>query len=221
MLGNSVEKIYDNAFANKPITSIYAPDVTELGSFCFRNTGITEITDSSFPQLLNVGISSFEAMKSLQKIHLSKVTNIEKAYLCKDCTALKVFRFPSATSKTVQQLVGNDSNLLVCDMGSVTQLAGNVFYGASQLNILILRNTSIVSLQNTSSLNYTAFKQGGAGGTIYIPKVLYDHLGDNSSDDYKSATNWSTYDGYGTITWAKLEGSPYEDPDWDDSGFLT
>lgn len=48
------------------------------------------------------------------------------------------------------------------------------------------------------------------GGTIYIPKVLYDHLGDGTSLDYKAATNWSTVDGYGAITWAKIEGSAYE-----------
>ena len=49
-----------------------------------------------------------------------------------------------------------------------------------------------------------------SSGTIYIQKVLYDRLGDGASLDYKAATNWSTVDGYGTITWAKIESSAYE-----------
>lgn len=87
---------------------------------------------------------------------------------------------------------------------------GNMFTGCSSLNILILRrSSSIVSIGNNSFSN-SSFASGGTGGTIYIPKVLYDELGTGSSLDYKAATNWSTYDGYGTITWAKIEGSIYE-----------
>lgn len=58
--------------------------------------------------------------------------------------------------------------------------------------------------------NSNVFASGGTGGTIYIPKSLYDHLGDGSEYDYKAATNWSTIDSYGTITWAQIEGSEYE-----------
>ena len=65
-------------------------------------------------------------------------------------------------------------------------------------------------MNNSNILEGTPFASGGAGGTIYIPKSLYDHLGDGTSSDYKAATNWSTYDGYGTITWKKIEDSYYE-----------
>ena len=82
--------------------------------------------------------------------------------------------------------------------------------GASNFNVLILRSTSICPLTNIGGFSGTKFDNGKAGGTIYIPKVLYDHLGDGSANDYKSATNWSTLDGYGTVTWAKIEGTQYE-----------
>jgi hypothetical protein len=65
-------------------------------------------------------------------------------------------------------------------------------------------------MSNANAFSNSHFKSGGTGGTIYIPKVLYDHLGDNSSLDYKKATNWTTVNGYGTITWEKIEGSIYE-----------
>lgn len=89
------------------------------------------------------------------------------------------------------------------------------FTNCSALDTLILRkSSSICTLASTTALNHTKFKSGGAGGTIYIPEVLYNHLGDGTSLDYKSATNWATYDGYGTITWAKIEGSAYESTTW-------
>ena len=112
----------------------------------------------------------------------------------------------------------------------VTTLYNNAFYGSGQLThvdilggtinqafnncghlaTIILRSSSVSSLASTAAFTGTPFKSGGTGGTIYIPKSLYDHLGDNSASDYKAASNWSTVDGYGTITWAAIEGSIYE-----------
>ena len=66
-------------------------------------------------------------------------------------------------------------------------------------------------LGNINAFANTPFKSGGTGGTIYIPKSLYDHLGDGTANDYKAATNWSTVDGYGTITWKSIE-STHTDP---------
>lgn len=86
----------------------------------------------------------------------------------------------------------------------------NFFSGCTVLTTLILREAAIYTLVNISAFNSSPFASGGAGGTIYIPKALYDHLGDGTSSDYKAATNWSTINGYGTITWAKIEGSIYE-----------
>lgn len=82
---------------------------------------------------------------------------------------------------------------------------------SGKVDTLVLDVPSVVGMPNYSNITgTTAFKEGGTGGTIYIPKALYDHLGDGSEYDYKAATNWSTIDSYGTITWAQIEGSEYE-----------
>lgn len=86
----------------------------------------------------------------------------------------------------------------------------NILKNCSSLNTLVLRKTSISYMSNVNTLSGTPFASGGTGGTIYIPESLYNHLGDGTSSDYKAATNWSIYEGYGTITWAKIEGSQYE-----------
>lgn len=103
------------------------------------------------------------------------------------------------------------TTLTTVDFGpSLVRLSANFFNGATNVNTLIIRKTTIPTMSNASAISTTKFKSGGTGGTIYIPKVLYDHLGDGGSLDYKAATNWSTVNGYGTITWAKIEGSQYE-----------
>lgn len=89
-------------------------------------------------------------------------------------------------------------------------IAKQFFKNADSFDTLILREAAIFPLGGTDAFDGTPFASGGTGGTIYIPKTLYDHLGDNSANDYKAATNWSTVNGYGTITWAKIEGSIYE-----------
>ena len=117
--------------------------------------------------------------------------------------------FPNATSFTQIQNFMSCTRLKTADVGKVSSIGAQAF-ASTGLNTLILRRTSITTLGSTNTFSSTPFASGGSGGTIYIPKVLYDHLGDGTSSDYQSASNWSTLHGYGTITWAKIEGSQYE-----------
>lgn len=105
----------------------------------------------------------------------------------------------------------NNSHLQSIDLYSPEKIGLQWFASDTSLDTIIIRNANAVTpLANISAFNGTKFASGGAGGTIYIPKAMYDHLGDNSSLDYKAATNWATVNGYGTITWAQIEGSIYE-----------
>ena len=105
----------------------------------------------------------------------------------------------------------------VIDIGLDNNIKDNTFRNCTNLEVIIMRKSdAIQTLSNaTNVFAGSPFESGGAGATIYIPKALYDHLGDGTALDYKSATNWSTMDSYGTITWAQLEGSQFESAtDW-------
>ena len=106
------------------------------------------------------------------------------------------------------QRVFNYTRARIIDLGSNTIPAYTFAY--CTFNVLILRNSNRVSLEGINAFGNTVFGSGGSGGEIYILKELYDHLGDGSALDYKAANNWSTVDGYGTITWRQIEGSEYE-----------
>ena len=218
-LGSSVTSIGDYALAGKPITSIIAPSVTALGSMSLQNTQITTIDDTNFPSL---GVSSQYSvhlrMSSLQHITLSgqKISLASGSGALRENANLVSAEFPHCAENVSSSTVGMGSNafygdakLEIVDIGSCNSIGNTAFYNCSKLTTIIMRKTSLVTLNNTNSFNNSPFKSGGTGGHIYIPKVLYDQLG-TGTNDYKAATNWSTVDGYGTITWHQIEGSEYE-----------
>lgn len=219
-LGSSVTSIEEYAFAGKPITSITAPSVTSVKTYSLQNTQITTIDDTNFPSL---GVSSqynvLLRMSSLQHIKLSgqKIALSSGSSALRDNTNLISAEFPHCAESVATSAKGmggscfyGDTKLEIVDMGSCSSVGNSAFYNCSKLTTIIMRKTSLVTLNNTNAFSGSSFKNGGVGGTIYIPKALYDHLGDGTSSDYKAATNWSTVNGYGTITWHKIEGSIYE-----------
>lgn len=124
--------------------------------------------------------------------------------------AVTALAFPNLTGGT--RRFDGAASLQRIDLGAgLTSITMAEFFQCANLNTLVLRKADgVVSLASTNSFNGTPFASGGSGGTIYIPQSLYAHLGDGTSLDYKAATNWATYNGYGTITWAAIEGSVYE-----------
>lgn len=170
----------------------YCENINKVTTNSTDIKGAQAFMASSMTEFVGINLKSvssqqfFANCKSLKKIVIPKATYYENnmAYLC---TALEV-----------------------ADIGGGTINRGGVFQGCSALQTLIIRGNTVCNLGSVSNFAQTPFASGGSGGTIYIPKVLFDHLGDGSALDYKSATNWSTMDGYGTITWAQIEGSQYE-----------
>lgn len=151
----------------------------------------------------------FQGCSGVSKVHISLTNSISSNFFT-GCTGLTV-----AVMQQTQQggtaFFNGCTALEVADL-DVYQLRNNYFYNNTNLATIILRRTSDLTRLESVAVFATAnhFKSGGTGGTIYIPKVFYDELGTGSENDYKAATNWSTVDGYGTITWAQIEGSQYE-----------
>lgn len=220
------------AFYGSKVTTINAPNVTSVGEYAFQGS---ELTSISFPNLISVsthafggctktnrislpnatyiGNEAFISSTGLTSLFLPKVTSIG-TYTLSGCANLHILAMPSLTSIPQNGFRSGTGTggLQTLDLGkNCTSIGSMAFYSEDNLGLLILRRTNtLVSLAKNDSLNATKFASGRAGGTIYIPKVFYDHLGDGTSLDYQSATNWSIFYNYGTITWAQIEGSEYE-----------
>lgn len=143
--------------------------------------------------------------KKITTVNLAKATVISMSFLY-GSTVTKLVA-PKATHLYSSCCRGCTS-LTAVDVAA-TSIEAQSFYGATNLNLIVLRSSTVATMANANVLTNTKFMSGGAGGTIYIPKALYDQLG-TGTNDYKAASNWSTYDGYGTITWKPIEGSIYE-----------
>ena len=202
-----VTTIGDGAFTRcTKLKNFVFPKVTSSGNQSFRyDSEIEEITTTNFPLITNVSTSMFQDCSKIAKVFLPGANVGQQAFA--GCTSLKTAVFKSFSYS------GNFSNCSALEAADQTgggNVAAYAFSNCGALTTLVLRSSTLRALSNTNAFNGTPFKSGGAGGTIYIHKALYDHLGDGSALDYKAATNWSTVDGYGTITWAQIEGSIYE-----------
>ena len=96
-----------------------------------------------------------------------------------NCSALTSIDLPAVTSISSSAFSGC-SALTSIDLPAATSIGTNAFQKCTKLTRVILRNTSqVVSLSNTS-----AFSNANSA-IIYVPDALVDN--------YKAATNWSTY----------------------------
>ena len=181
------------------------PTITSLRNYAFQNYPTPFTVD--LPNLTTIPIYAFSSSK-IQTQMWPKVTTINYCSF-NGANVLEKAVFPVVASGSGGAAFVSCSSLAVVD-STFTSIDGNCFRACTNLVTLILRNSSLVPLRGADSLINTPFYQGNAGGDVYIPKALYDHLGDGTALDYKAATNWSTYDSYGTITWHPIEGSIYE-----------
>lgn len=182
-----------NLFMNVMTSTEYT-----LSDFCKDSTNIESvhvIINASTSRAVS-NANAFRACRDLEYAEIEFGYNITTGSLggmFLDCPVLKtcVFRHhnPNGTMPLSNSLFGG---------------------GGNTLDTLVLDAPFICTMSGVAAMNDTKFESGGDGGTIYIPKSLYDHLGDGTALDYKSATNWSALDGYGTVTWAQIEGSEYE-----------
>ena len=167
-----------------------------IGTVTQDSAGANFIAQESGVTSINVTIPTPPSGKNFANI-FSSATQLTTAVITIEGTNNNTGIFTSCTKlKTID--------------ATMSRFRTNTFAYVTTLDTIILRRSSVTALENTGVLGNTKFKSGGTGGTIYIPKTLYDELGTGSSLDYKAATNWSTIDGYGTITWAAIEGSQYE-----------
>lgn len=178
----TASSISSYGFVGRKATSVYIPGNCDVNDHAFY-LGCPSLTKIVAPKATALGSNIYEG------------------------SSLQYFVFGSFNAKG---WVCKGTNLLAADISMTGSITTQSFYGDTKLETLVLRPSSIVALGSTNVFTNTPFASGKSGGTIYIPKVLYDHLGDGTSSDYQAATNWSTIHGYGTITWAKIEGSQYE-----------
>lgn len=205
-------------YNNKKITSFTGNNITSaMGDI--TNIGATVRTFCNCTNLISVSMSSlkdlyhtdyiFTGCTKLKTVVMDwkNMTRLGTA-IFQNCSALEKTEFvlPKVTSSVYGYFITNNSHITKFDIGgkatSVNNIAANAFNGCTNLNTVIIRDSSIRALGNISAFTNTPFASGKAGGTLYVPSSLVS--------TYEAATNWKTILDYETNNIASIEGSPYE-----------
>lgn len=169
--------------------------IIDQASSYTANCGNNEITSRAF-----------DGWSQLTGVHLTNCGKIG-SYAFNSCSGLTaaVIVGTSALTFSNGNVFSGCSSLEVADFSvpSDANIGGSYFSGSTtNLNKLILRSPSVVALNNINVFSVTKFKDGGTGGTLYVPSSLIS--------SYQSANNWSTILGYTNNSIQAIEGSQYE-----------
>lgn len=162
---------------------------------------LTQIEDASITIIRDQGFRAYSGLTSLKIPNCTKVGSYA-FYGVTGLTALALPSIGSGANDFGGQALAS-SSIQTLDLGTgFSAVESGRLQNATNLNTLILRSSSLVTLANTSQLNGSKFASNQSGGTLYVPSALIS--------TYQGATNWSTILGYANNSIQKIEGSYYE-----------
>ena len=220
------------------LTSVSFPNLQTINSYAFYNDYSLEMEGWQFPHAKTIGNYAFRYCYGLtgDVVLPTTVTSIGQ-YSFANCDAMETFRADGAISTLgtytfngasghVMQVreihmpnlgtgialnlnFGNATaanacqHLEVCDIGKAKSIAANTFANCYKLQTLIMRRTSVTTLANVSAFLNTPLRgRNSLTAKIYVPQDLIE--------TYKSASVWTTINGYGYVEWLPIEGSEWE-----------
>lgn len=171
---------YGTFYRSTSLTSVSFPNVIEVGAYAFW--GCTKLASIDIPKLQIAGSYSFNGNSSVNLV-LSELITAE-SYAFSSMTACQTITAPKLVTVGANCFRGaSGSKLQKVDLGVVETLGNNAFYSNSNLDTLIIRTNKVCTLGNTTALSMSKIEK--QTGYIYVP--------DDLVDDYKSATNWSSF----------------------------
>jgi hypothetical protein len=163
------------------LTKVYLPNVKKINSMAF--CGCEMLKEADFPLTTKLDGSAFEGCTSLENINFPLVTSLYSDCFYR-CTSLTSVNFPSVTSIGLN-IFTDCSSLRKCVLPLVTSISYGAFSKCINLEALILSNAETVVSLGNNVFDNSSIENGT--GYIYVPSVLME--------DYKIATNWSSYAG--------------------------
>ena len=158
------------------LTGVILPNVTKVDDSAFRDC--STLKEVSLPKAVNIGVYAFQS-SGIEHLSLPSCVSVSDSTFG-DTKSLISLTLPLVTCLNYYNTFYG-SSIKKLDTSSV-EIIGN-FAGASNLETLILRSSTICTLTNANGFSDTKIAAGT--GYIYVP--------DNLVDSYKTATNWVTF----------------------------
>ena len=194
----AVTRIGANAFKNSPIVSASFPQAVVINEYAFNNAAELEslnipraeiIRDSAFEycallrsvtagSLDTIWSNAFHGCWELQSMDLSSLREL----LYGGFSGSGLIKAEMPLLETIEsRALSACPSLTVVDIGAgVSSLPAYLFELDTALTAVILRRTSVVTLEARSAFNGSSIASGS--GYIYVP--------DNLVESYRTATNW-------------------------------
>ena len=173
-----VTKIKGYCFYDRTnLTNVDFPNVTSMGNFAF--SGCSKLASINFPLLTTIPTKAFFSCSNLNNVNLPSATRVNNQAF-QSCINLANVVLPNATT-VLDNAFYHCDKLAKIDLPKVTNIASNVFQSCQSLKTLILRSTTMCTLDKVFS--DTPINKGA--GYIYVPRSLLD--------TYKSNSVWSTF----------------------------
>ena len=176
--GNTVKFPVGGKYCDRDI------EVTATGGEDFAKSIVERtITEYSNHEIKTVGARAFSHCAELKSVDLPEVMTIG-LHGFNSCHKLERVSFPKLTTLNPGDNFTYCYSLEYVDLGLVTNLPAWSLANCNVLETVILRKTdAICTLLTTNALSSSKFTDGT--GYVYVPSALVE--------EYKSATNWSTY----------------------------
>ena len=222
------------------LTSVSFPNLQTINTYAFYNDANLVMNGWQFPAAKTIGNYAFRycygltgevtlpsTVTSIGQYSFASCKNMTKFVATGDITTLGTYTFVGASADHKMQMTecrmpnlgtsialnlnwGNATAANACqylelvDIGKAKSIAANTFANCYKLQTLIMRRTgSVTTCANVSAFLNTPLRgYSSRTAEIYVPEALID--------TYKAASVWSTINGYGYVTWKKIEGSIYE-----------
>jgi hypothetical protein len=152
-----------------------------LGAYAFyENSAVTRI---ELPNIEYLKERCFNGCENLKTLLLPSLVGYTYQYMASGCTSLvnvDVHDASYISSYSFQSC----TSLKKLDLHKVGTIGTNAFVGATKFETLIIRTDTVPTLGGTNAFTNTKIKSGGTG-YIYVKAALLDQ--------FKAATNWSTF----------------------------
>lgn len=179
-INDRVTKVkYGTFYEDADLTSVSFPNVTSVESYAFYKC--TSLANIDIPRLQSASQYTFAYTKpsSINFPLLETISTYTFAYITVPCSV----NLPNLKT-TANSSFRDSKGISRVDLAIATKIDNLCFYYCNNLETLILRKSdAICTLQNTNA--FTGTKIASGTGYIYVP--------DNLVEEYKAATNWSSF----------------------------